>query len=376
MKIDLQRIKIRDLVNGFENNEEEGVTGYSGRLNIRPKYQREFVYNEKERQAVIDTVFNDYPLNVMYWVSNETGGYELLDGQQRTLSICSYYMGEFFINLNGKLKAYNNLTVDERERFLNYKLMVYLCTDGTDSEKLDWFDIINIAGKALTEQERRNAIFCGEWVTDAKKKFSKTNCLAYKIGKDYLNGTSIRQDYLETAIRWISETELKNVTDGKERIEKYMALHQHDANALALWQYFQSVITWVEGVCGIKHKKIMKGTEWGLLYNQYKDNIYDAKLIEQEASRLLMDDEVDSKKGIYPYIFTRKEKFLNLRTFSDAQKLSAYERQKGICPMCGNRFDIEEMEADHITPWHAGGKTVPGNCQMLCRECNRRKSGK
>lgn len=120
----------------------------------------------------------------------------------------------------------------------------------------------------------------------------------------------------------------------------------------------------------------MKGTEWGLLYNQYKDNIYDAKLIEQEASRLLMDDEVDSKKGIYPYIFTRKEKFLTLRTFSDAQKISAYERQKGICPMCGNRFDIEEMEADHITPWHAGGKTVPGNCQMLCRECNRRKSGK
>lgn len=38
--------------------------------------------------------------------------------------------------------------------------------------------------------------------------------------------------------------------------------------------------------------------------------------------------------------------------------------------------EIDEMEGDHITPWHSGGKTTAENCQMLCKDCNRHKSGK
>jgi len=65
-----------------------------------------------------------------------------------------------------------------------------------------------------------------------------------------------------------------------------------------------------------------------------------------------------------------------LRAFTESQRRAAYERQSGICPKCGKRFELKDMEADHITPWHLGGKTLPENCQMLCLECNRRKSGK
>ena len=72
----------------------------------------------------------------------------------------------------------------------------------------------------------------------------------------------------------------------------------------------------------------------------------------------------------------REEKYLNIRSFTDNQKREAYERQKGICPKCKKHFEIEEMEADHITPWHEGGKTIVENCQMLCRQDNRIKSGK
>lgn len=52
---------------------------------------------------------------------------------------------------------------------------------------------------------------------------------------------------------------------------------------------------------------------------------------------------------------------------------AAYERQKGICPICGKHFKYEEMHADHIVPWSKGGKTTPDNCQMLCRDCNLKK---
>ena len=97
MNIDLHELTIGEIVDGYVNNSEEGVIGYHGQLNIRPKYQREFVYIDKQRNAVIDTIRKNFPLNVMYWVKN-ADMYELLDGQQRTISFCEYVIGNFSIN--------------------------------------------------------------------------------------------------------------------------------------------------------------------------------------------------------------------------------------------------------------------------------------
>jgi len=240
--------------------------------------------------------------------------------------------------------------------------MVYYCS-GTDSEKLDWFETINIAGKVLTPQELRNAVYSGSWVSDAKRYFSKNS--RPKIGDEYLTGSANRQEYLETAIDWIS----------KGSIKEYMSKNQHEPNANELWLYFQAVINWVKATFP-KYRKEMKGIKWGFLYNDYKDKKFDPKKLEDEITTLMLDEDVENKKGIYYYVLTRKEKYLNIRTFSDKQKREAYERQKGICPVCTEHYEIEEMEGDHITPWHLGGKTTADNCQMLCRDDNRRKSGK
>ena len=359
MKIKLKEISIREIVNGYVNNDDEGVTGYGGKLNIRPKYQREFVYKDKQRDAVIDTVRRDFPLNVMYWVDNGNDTYEVLDGQQRTISICEYVNGTFSINY----QYFHNLEQDEKEQILNYKLMIYFC-EGTDKEKLEWFKTINIAGEKLTDQELRNAIYTGEWLTDAKRYFSKNGCVAYGLGGDYLSGVAIRQDYLETTLKWISN----------DNIEEYMAKHQHSPNANELWLYFQSVINWVKVVFP-NYRKEMKGIEWGRLYNEYKDFDFNSAELEKNIKELMMDEDVTNKKGIYEYLLDGKEKHLNIREFTPNQKREAYERQDGICPNCKGHFEIQEMEGDHITPWHSGGKTNAENCQMLCKECNRRKSG-
>jgi len=358
MNIELKEITVRDLTNGYKDNAEDGVIGYQGQLDIRPPYQREFVYGDKERNAVINTVQKDFPLNVMYWAVREDGNFEIIDGQQRTISLCQYVNNDF--SINGL--AFHNLPKDKQEQILEYKLMVYFCS-GTDSEKLDWFQTINIAGKELTNQELRNAVYSGSWVTDAKRYFSKNS--RPKIGDDYLSGSANRQEYLETAIDWISNGQIK----------EYMSEHQHDPTAIDLWNYFQSVINWVKAVFP-KYRREMKGIEWGILYNDFKDQKYDPKILEQEVSKLMEDDDVGNKKGIYIFVLTRKEKFLNIRAFSPNQKREAYERQKGICPVCKEHFEIEQMEGDHITPWHEGGKTSAENCQMLCKEDNRRKSGK
>lgn len=360
MNIELKEITVRELTNGYEDNEEGGVIGFGGKLDIRPPYQREFIYKDKQRDAVIDTITKEFPLNVMYWAVRENGNFEVIDGQQRTISISQFVEGDFAFNN----RYFHNLQEDEKEQILNYELMVYLCS-GTDSEKLEWFKTINIAGEKLTDQELRNAVYSGSWVSDAKRYFSKNGCPAYGMGSDYLNGSPIRQDYFETTIKWKSDNS----------IEHYMAKNQNEPNANELWLYFQSVINWVKIVFP-NYRREMKGIDWGFLYNKYKDQKFDSKKLEEQITELMLDEDVQNKKGIYSYVLTGKEKYLNIRAFSDKQKRESYEKQKGICVECKEHFEIEEMEADHITPWHEGGKTIAENCQMLCREDNRRKSGK
>lgn len=363
MKIQMHEIAIRDIFNGYLDSAENGIVAYAGELNVRPAFQREFVYKDKQRDEVINTVKKNFPLNVMYWVKGDGGGYELLDGQQRTISICQYLNGEFSLDY----QYFHNLTQEEQQQILDYKLMIYIC-EGTNKEKLDWFKIINIAGEKLTNQELRNAIYTGTWLTEAKKYFSKTSCPAYQIANKYLKGTPIRQDYLETVLKWIAAKE-------DTEIELYMAKHQHDPNAAELWLYFNNVITWVKTYFP-KYRKEMQGVEWGLLYNKHAGKPLDAAALEKEVAKLMADTDVTKKAGIYSYVLDGDERNLSIRAFDARMKREAYEKQQGICIHCKQHFELEEMEADHITPWHLGGATIASNCQMLCRDCNRRKSGK
>ena len=362
MKIDLHKIPIREVAAGYVDSAENGVIGYGGKLNIRPAFQREFIYKEKERNEVIRTIKKKFPLNVMYWVKSADGTFELLDGQQRTISFCQYVSGDFSVDHRG----FANLTKTEQEEILNYSLMIYIC-EGTDKEKLDWFKIINIASMELTAQELRNAIYTGEWLMEAKKYFSKPQCLATKIAGEYLTGPANRQKDLETALKWISSRD-------DIEIEDYMSKHQHDTNCNELWLYFQAVISWVKATFPTYRGKLMKGLEWGIYYNKYGTNAYDPKKLETRIAELLDDDDVSNQKGIYEYLLDGQEKHLNIRAFSEKMARTAYERQKGICTKCKKHFQIEQMQADHIKPWSKGGKTAAENCQMLCADCNRKKS--
>lgn len=361
MKIELHEIAVKEVTAGFKDSAENGVIGYSGKLNIRPAFQREFVYSGKQRDEVINTVRNGFPLNVMYWVKSDDGSYELLDGQQRTLSICQYVNGDFSINS----KYFHNLTQTEKDQILNYKLMIYIC-EGNDKEKLDWFKIINIAGEELTAQELRNAIYTGTFISDAKRYFSKSGCAAYQIAGDYMSGSAIRQDYLEAAISWLAAKDNKSIED-------YIAEHQHDPNANALWLYFQQVISWVKVVFPT-YRKEMKGLPWGIFFNKYGQNSYDSAALEARIVELLEDEEVTNNKGIYEYLLSGNEKSLSLRSFPDKIKRAVYELQGGKCKGCGKPFPIERMQGDHIIAWSKGGTTVIENCQMLCGQCNLLKS--
>ncbi len=372
MEIVPKLVTVEELTNGFVDDGEGGVRGFNGLLNIRPAYQREFVYPDDKRNAVIETARKGYPLNTMYWAV-DGDGFELLDGQQRTISLCQFVQGHFSVLWDGMPKGFGNLTPDQKKCILDYKLHIYVC-DGQDSEKLEWFKTINIAGVKLSDQELRNAIYTGPWLTDAKRWFSKRSPTpAMQDGRDKLVTKAVeRQEVLELALDWLSDA----------KIEDYMQKHQNDADAQELWQYWQEVFAWVRRVFPNQNSaraRLMRGLPWGRLYNRHKDDKLNAAILEARIVELIQDEEIGNHRGIYEYLLTGNERSLNLRSFDEKTKQTKFAQQGGICPQCPPEkgpYKFEEMEADHIDPWHDGGKTTLENCQMLCRHHNRLKSGR
>jgi hypothetical protein len=373
MKIERFELTVRDLSDGYRDLGEGGVTGYSGKLNIRPAYQREFVYGYKERDAVISSIVKGFPLGTMYWAEGANGNFELLDGQQRTISVCQFVNNEFSVEFTkGQPMYFRNIADTELgKRILDYTLFVYICRDGDRNERYNWFRTINIAGVKLTDQELLNANYTGPWLESAKRFFSKTNCPAYIMAKQFVKGSPIRQDFLETALDWISDG---NISD-------YMARHQNDPDASELQGHFTKVIDWVKELFPKRfYRKEMLGLDWGKMYSLYSTRQYDVDYLNDRIQTLMANDEVTDKKGVYEYVLSGededKARLLSKRTFLEVDRRTVYERQNGVCPICGERHPFEEMDGDHIVPWWRGGKTVLNNLQMLCRKCNSGKGGK
>ena len=375
MIINEMKLSVGDLIQGYhEDDATSRVVAWGGKLDVRPEYQREYVYGEGQRDAVVNKVLNGFPLNIMYFVDRQDGTFEVLDGQQRIISICRYAMNQYSVKVPAATGGYDalnypNLYDELRDKFLGYELHVYVC-QGTDKEKLDWFQIINIAGETLEQQEIRNALYHGPWLTDAKSVFSRRNCAAHKNYGKYMAGDYIRQKYLETAFSWKAAQEGYT---GRDAVAEYMKAHRADKDANDLWSYFEAVFRWVQDIFGKQFDKSMKGVAWGMLYNEHKDDMLDPAEMQRRVRELLADTEVLRKSGIYAYLLTGEEKHLSPRQFDADVALAKYHQQGGKCAICGQPKDFKDMHADHIVPWSKGGKTVPENCQMLCIPCNEKK---
>lgn len=378
---------IEEICKGFVYNEAEGkgLFGLSGKLTIQPEYQRNYLYAEGKHEkeiAVIESVLKGYPLGLIYFNKKADGTFEVLDGQQRITSLGRFLTHKFAIIRNGREQYFDSMPKDLLQKIYDTKLTVYEC-EGPESEIKEWFETINIVGIPLNEQERLNAVFSGPFVTRAKEVFSNSENANVTKWQTYIRGNAKRQDFLHTALEWVSRG---NVSD-------YMAKHRYDGNINELETYFNSVIDWARSV--FKHKeKEMCGLPWGELYEKYHKLPYDPAQVAAKQRELYEDYYVKNKRGIYEYILggCQDTKLLEVRCFDEPTKKSVYARQtseaqtKGIsnCPHCvqengANKskiWKLAEMEADHVSAWSKGGATDISNCQMLCQMHNRLKGNK
>ena len=374
---------IGDICKGFQYNEYEGkgLYGLSGKLTIQPEFQRHYLYAEnggKKEVDVIQSVRNGYPLGLIYFSKVGEDKYEVLDGQQRITSLGRFITEKFaWIDADGRPWYFSALNPDEQMKFLNTKLLIYVC-EGTEKEIKDWFRTINIVGIPLNQQETLNAVYSGPFVTKAKEEFCNSNNTNINKWSCFIPGTAKRQDYLAAALDWVS----------KGHVEDYMATHRYDNNITELKAYFTSVIDWITSVFDFNPEKEMCGLKWGELYD------HDPAAVATKVKELYESFYVKEKKGIYEYILDgcQNTKLLNVRVFDDPTKKAVYAQQTAAakekgesnCPLCAighdanhtKIWDLKDMDADHVTAWSKGGATDISNCQMLCKTHNRAKGNR
>lgn len=395
MKTKLEKYTIREITRDFQYNELEGkgLYGLGGELVIQPEYQRNYIYNDgKKDVAVIDSVLKGYPLGLIYFaVGKDTTGndnLEVLDGQQRITSIGRYVTNKFAIQTSAGEQYFSSLPQDKQDLILDTELLVYIC-DGTETEIKEWFETINIAGVPLNDQELRNAIYSGPFVTAARAEFSsKTDPRQQRWGA-YINADPARQGMLETALKWIAAKQ-------GIAIDGYMSQHRHDTDITELKTYFNTVIDWAESRFPLEPiRKEMRGLDWQRFYATWGQDAYNGNATVQRVEELYADPAVRKKKNIFEYILGGEHatQLLDVRFFEYSVKHAVYHTQTeeaekhGVsnCPDCAQSsagdintkiYLYKQMEADHVTAWSKGGSSTVDNCQMLCVRHNRAKGNK
>ena len=380
-------VTIADIMEGFEYNEldEKGLYGLSGRLTIQPEYQRRYIYGDGVKDvAVIDSILKGYPIGLLYFNKTGDNTYEVLDGQQRITSIGRYVRGLYEVTYNGHLQNFTGLAPEVQRRILDTPLLVYVC-EGEEPEIKDWFRTINIAGVKLSNQEILNAVFSGPFVTKAREEFSNPGDSRVLKWSSYIAGDIRRQEYLERALQWLVRS---------SDIDAYMSKHRNDNDIQELKEHFNTVIDWIDSVfTDVKNE--MKGLEWGRLYDTYHENVYDPEQVAARVAALYGDAAVRRRSGIFEYVLDgeRDKSMLEIRIFEDRDKKVAYERQLvaakeagtsncSYCAMSDNPdqqakiWAYADMDADHVTAWSKGGATNMANCEMLCKTHNRAKGNR
>jgi len=380
-------ITIASICEGFEYNtfQGKGLFGLGGKLTIQPEYQRNYLYAEKDGKAetaVIDSLLKEYPLGLIYFNKTAADAFEVLDGQQRITSIGRFVTEKFAIMDDGNPKYFSSLPKEQRKLLMESQLLIYECK-GEEKEIKKWFETINITGMALKPQELLNAIYSGPFVTLAKAEFSNSQNTNIKKWSAYISGSTLRQDFLERALDWVS----------KGKIDDYMALHRRDNDITELVKHFNEVIDWVSSVFSEVYDE-MEGLEWGRFYQEYLEHSYDTVAMAAAVRELMEDEAVTSGKGIFEYLLggSVDSRLLTIRFFEKPVTKAAYLRQeaaakasgKSNCPLCAEGknanksriYKFKEMEADHVAAWSKGGKSNPANCEMLCTTHNRAKGNK
>ena len=337
---------------------------------INPSFQRELVYGIDQMHALIDSILHGYSIGQVT-LAEVNGQYLVVDGQQRITTICKY--------INGYVPAFNgmyfpSLSEEEQNIILNSVLPIAILKNSTKEHIAEQFKRTNTCGELLTTIEILCAIYDCHFMQEMKQVFG-VHFLNKGFGKkykDYLKGDATRLFFVELALKIYDPN-----TNDTEKIINFCIENKITVDAVIA--RFKEVFNWylklVSNLTPAQKKLLPINLAVEDLYNKYARIPMSSEKFHYLISETIDSlDEGDSTAKLVDYVFTQDRQYITPRLFPKAIAVRVYKKQNGICPICGKHFEFDEMQADHIHPWALGGKTKESNCQMLCKDCNNKKS--
>lgn len=373
-------------------------------------------WTKEDKQCLIDTIINGEPMPLFFmnFVSQEGIKY-IVDGQQRLGAIKDFYDNKFPLNkkfsgteLHGKtFNSENAISVELRDKFLNYELSTRLLEDYDDERIRMIFSRLQ-RGKPLQLGERLNAK-PGAIVSRMRKIATHPfmqKSIAVHQGRygNYPDAARILF-YEKRGARGMGSNELYNFFD------EYRDMDRTDRdynNAIRVLNFLKKCFlpqeggytclekhAWVLAVYAMARNLVFRYSITGI-ENEIKDfvegfhqKVYDS---DWRASSTDIQKFYDNVRGGWSEkIITLRADILtkhcldkvkpqqldDKRQIDDAQKLKIYCDRGKCCEHCQKKFgNHREPEYHHIERYADGGPTDPANIEMLCRACHQKAHGK
>ena len=390
------------------------------KINPQPQYQRTPVWSEDKKQLLIDSILRQYDIPKIYLrKSAPPYEHEVIDGQQRLRTVWEFIDGDFVLgdssrnlpeygDLSGK--KYSELDSDVQDKIADYDFIVIEVLEATDFEIRDLFLRLQ-EGVSLNPAEKRNALFGNmrDFVADLgenhkvfpltflpEKRFgwhslaAIITCLELAEGPTDVKSPSLRKMYLDhqdfdkegTTARKIKRhlNYLKRIIKDRPP-EMDIKWGFVDLYLLVLVMDESFVLGNIEGeftdfYVAFESERRSAMPDYGELRSAGR-SLWDKDMyqyIEAFVRSGGTKQNIDKRNRTYSRRSIRD--MSNLvpkdpdRSFSRDERIVIWRRDDRKCKFCGKPISLQEMEADHIQPHAAGGKTIVSNGRALCRPCH------
>lgn len=389
------------------------------KINFNPSYQRGYVWKKNQKELFIDSMFLGYDIPKIYFHDNpnELSRYDVVDGQQRLLTIYDFVNNRIKLPIesdpiNGEVvanKYFSDLSEDLQMEFRNTSLDIVVLNQEYTQDDIEDMFMRYQNGEPLNAAEKRRAI-PGNF-KEIVKEIGKHKVFTKCGFNDDRNGY---EDAAAKALHIRFNNSFTSITPAaiKRTYLNNQTINSNNKNVKDIIKVFN----YIDSAFNSSNNPTPKIKKFGILtltevvhyllenysINDYKSEIANAYLnfeslrttnteLEEEEQDQTLSHYTDAARGDSPaqqqYRFdilinfimksvpemTTKDK---RRSFTDSQRIAIYQLYEGTCQICKVKVEFSDYHADHIKPHSAGGLTKIANGQVLCSSCNLKKGGK
>ena len=394
----------------------------SGRLNIQPDFQRQFVWDAQKSSQLMESALLGIPLPVVYFSEESDRKISVIDGQQRLTAFFSFIDGKFPDGKEFKLsglkiftqynkKKFSELLEKDQEKISECKIRtITFSHDSNEDLKFEIFERLNSGSVKLNDQELRNCMYRGPYNDLLRKLSADKNYM--KIMRYSKRHPRMRDvEYVLRFASFYHQTYLNYSSPMKKFMNQEMEKRKNisDADAIKLKKAFDNSVSIIFSLLGEKSfRKFTRGTEEEA-NGHWEKKIFNASLFDvlmfsfARKDKNLVMNNLDSIKEALIYLMTSDQEFIDSillgtsshkrvlqrfkkwtealddildnktkqpRCFSRQLKDEFYAKDK-TCALCDNHImNIDDAAMDHVEQYWKGGQTVPENARLVHRYCN------